>query len=67
MLSSLILTVVHWRLFDEFIIIIITDYCFIIWSILEDPCMVYLPTFLEPKWPLFRLEKALFWGVGVQK
>ena len=23
--------------------------------------------YLEPKWPLFWLEKALFWGVDLQK
>ena len=25
------------------------------------------PIYLEPKWPLFSLEKALFWGVDLQK
>ena len=27
----------------------------------------WLYRFLEPKWPLFWLEKALFWGVDLQK
>ena len=27
----------------------------------------YVSVYLEPKWPLFWLEKALFWGVDLQK
>ena len=30
-------------------------------------CMgIYIYIYLEPKWPLFWLEKALFWGVELQ-
>ena len=28
---------------------------------------VYIYIYLEPKWPLFWLQKALFWGVDLQK